>query len=42
VARKVDNWSVLSHKVLKRHLGFELSKAEIDFLCSGADNSAEK
>jgi hypothetical protein len=40
--RKVDNWSVLNQKVFKRHLGFELSKAEIEGLCSGADKAAEK
>mmetsp|Transcript_12964 Transcript_12964/g.45579 ORF Transcript_12964/g.45579 Transcript_12964/m.45579 type:complete len:405 (-) Transcript_12964:306-1520(-) len=42
VARKRENWIVLNHKVLKKHLGINLGKGDIEDLCSGANDSAEK
>eukprot|EP00960_Hanusia_phi_P062472 765158-Hanusia_phi.AAC.1 len=42
VARKRENWIVLNHKVLKKHLGINLGKGDIEDLCSGANDAAEK
>lgn len=41
-ARKVDNWVVLNQKVLQRHLGIRLSKAEIEALCASTDKAAAR
>lgn len=39
--RKKENWVVLNQKVLKK-IGVDVDKHEIELLCSGTDNAAEK
>ena len=40
--RKRDNWNLLNEKVLRRHLGIKLSKAQIEELCSATDGAAQR
>jgi len=40
--RKRDNWNLLNDKVLKKHLGIRLDKAQIEQLCSIAEGAAER
>jgi hypothetical protein len=40
--RKRDNWNLLNDKILRKHLGIRIDKAQIEQLCSVADGAAER